>query len=61
MEMTREEFEVQFKETLDSLVEGMAEHEDVAPTKFFGMVCFLENLAFFSPVIWAMIEEQKKA
>ncbi len=60
MEMTREEFDFQFKETLDMLVEGMAEHEEVEPNRFFGMVCFLENLAFFSPVIWGLIEEKKK-
>lgn len=60
MKITQEEFDLRFKETLDSLMEGMAAHEEVEPKKFFGMVCFLENLAFFSPVIYAMIEDSKK-
>lgn len=57
--MTKEEFEIQFRETLDCLVEAMAENAEIDVKKFYGMTCFLENLAFFSPVIYGMIEESK--
>ena len=60
MELTKEEFDDKFKETLDSLVEGMAESSEVDVKKFYGMVCFLENLSFFSPVIYGLIKDKKK-
>ena len=58
--MTKEEFDHKFIETLDSLVEGMAKSPEVDLKKFTNMVCFLENLAFFSPVIYGLIEKSKK-
>lgn len=57
--MTEEEFDAQFRETLDFLVEAMAENSEIDVKKFYGMTCFLENLAFFSPVIYGMIEDSK--
>lgn len=59
MEMTEKEFDAQFRETLDYLVEAMAENAEIDVEKFYGMTCFLENLAFFSPVIYGMIEDSK--
>ncbi|MBW3544971.1 MAG: hypothetical protein KY428_05095 [Bacteroidetes bacterium] len=58
--MTPEEFDSKFRETLDELVAGMAEHEEVEARKFFSMVCFLENLAFFSPVLYGLLQEKQK-
>lgn len=58
--MTAEEFDDKFRETLDELVAGMAEQDEVAPGQFFGMVCFLENLAFFSPVLYGLLQEKQK-
>lgn len=60
MEMTKEEFEDKFRETLDSLLEGMAENSEIDLKKFYSMACFLENLVFFSPVIYGMIKNSKK-
>lgn len=57
--MTKEEFDIQFRETLDFLVEAMAENSEIDVKKFYGMTCFLENLAFFSPVIYGIIEDSK--
>lgn len=57
--MTKEEFDAQFRETLDFLIEAMAENSEIDVKKFYGMTCFLENLAFFSPVIYGMIEDSK--
>lgn len=60
MEMTKEEFEDKFRETLDSLLEGMAENSEIDLKKFYGMAYYLENLAFFSPVIYGIIKNAKK-
>lgn len=60
MDLTKEEFDYKFKETLDSLIEGMAENSEIDLKKFYSMTCFLENLAFFSPVIYGLIEKAKK-
>jgi hypothetical protein len=59
MEMTQEEFDLKFKEVLDVLVEGMAENSEIDVKKFYGMTYFLENLSFFSPVIYGLIEDSK--
>jgi hypothetical protein len=60
MEITKEEFNDQFRESLDALLAAMAEHENIAPEKFFSMACVLENLAFFSPVIYGVLQDSKK-
>jgi hypothetical protein len=60
MEITKEEFDDKFRETLDALLVAMAEHEGVAPEKFYNMACMLENLAFFSPVIYSVLQQSKK-
>lgn len=57
--MTKEEFDAQFRETLDFLIEAMAENSEIDVKKFYGMTCFLENLSFFSPVLYGMIEDSK--
>jgi hypothetical protein len=40
-------------------VEGMAENSEIDVNKFYGMTYFLENLYFFSPVIYGFIEDSK--
>lgn len=57
--MTKEEFDAQFRETLDFLIEAMAENSEIDVKKFYGMTCFLENLSFFSPILYGMIEDSK--
>ncbi|CAN5239298.1 hypothetical protein BH23BAC1_BH23BAC1_47410 [soil metagenome] len=57
--MTREEFDLKFKEVLDAFLEGMAESPEIDVKKFYGMTYFLENLSFFSPVIYGVIEDAK--
>lgn len=58
--MTAEEFDHKFRETLDEVVASMAEQEEVAPGQFFSVVCFLENLAYFSPVVYGLLQEKQK-
>ena len=60
MELTKEEFEDKFRETVDTLLLAMAEHTEIDLEKFYSMACVLENLAFFSPVIYGAIQEAKK-
>lgn len=60
MEITKEEFQNKFQEGLDTILAAMAEHEQIAPEKFFSMACVLENLAFFSPVIYGLLQNSKK-
>jgi len=56
MEITKEEFNEQLRETVDTLILAIAEHEEVNPEKFYSMTCILENLAFFSPVIYGALK-----
>lgn len=58
--MTKEEFDEKFTGTLDALVEVMAENPDIDPEKFYSMTCILENLRFFSPVLYGAIQSKKK-
>ena len=60
MEMTEEEFDQRFADTLDQLVETMAENPEIDPHKFYNMACILENLRFFSPVIYSTLLKGKK-
>jgi len=60
MEITKEEFDDKIRETADGLLLTMAEHEDINPEKFYSMTCILENLAFFSPVIYGALKNKKK-
>ena len=50
--MTKEEFEHKFGESMDALLEAMAENPEIDPEKFYGMACILENLRVFSPVLY---------
>ncbi len=59
--MTKEEFDDKFREVLDTLVEGMAENSEIDVKKFYGLACFMENLTFFSPVIYGLLENTKKS
>jgi hypothetical protein len=60
MEISKEEFDNQFRETLDTLIQNMAESPEVNVNNFYHMTCVLENLAFFSPVIFDLIQQSKK-
>ncbi|MFC6997938.1 hypothetical protein [Rufibacter roseus] len=57
--MTEEEFDANYTAALDAVLEAMAEHEEIDPQKFFGMTCILENLRFFSPVLYGAILNAK--
>lgn len=60
MGMTKEEFDEKFTGTLDALLEAMAENPDIDPEKFYSMTCILENLRFFSPVLYGAILNKKQ-
>ncbi|MBF8965281.1 hypothetical protein I0P70_18680 [Pontibacter sp. FD36] len=56
--MTEEEFDATFTYTLDMLLAAMAEESEIDPEKFFSMACVLENLRFFSPVLYGAIRKK---
>lgn len=58
MELNEEEFNEQFTEALDAVMELMARTEEIDPKKFFSMVCILENLQFFSPVLFSALKQK---
>jgi len=58
--MTEEEFDKNYIETLDTILEAMAESSEVDPEKFYSMACVLENLRFFGPVLYGAIQQKKK-
>ncbi|MGV3586486.1 MAG: hypothetical protein ACO1OF_05765 [Adhaeribacter sp.] len=53
--MTKEEFDDSYAQALNNIVIAMAENPEVDPKKFYSMTCILENLRFFSPVIYGAI------
>ncbi len=60
MEINKEEFDSRFKETLDHLLEEMAQNSEISVNKFYSMTCILENLAFFSPVIFGLLKKPEE-
>ncbi|GGK78598.1 hypothetical protein ACD591_08985 [Rufibacter glacialis] len=58
--MTEEEFDAHFAQTLDAVLVSLAESPDVDLEKFYTMTCFMENLRFFSPVLYSALKEQHK-
>lgn len=57
MELTEEEFNTNYTEALDAILEVMAENAEIDPEKFYSMACILENLRFFSPVLYGAIRK----
>ncbi len=60
MQLTEEEFDNQFKETLDGLVQHLADNAEVSPEAFYHMTCVLENLSFFGPFLYDLLQKQKR-
>jgi hypothetical protein len=58
--MTKEEFEDSCSETMDAVLEAMAENPEIDPEKFYSMTCILENLRFFSPVLYGALRNKKQ-
>ncbi|MBK0402787.1 hypothetical protein I5M27_07300 [Adhaeribacter sp. BT258] len=55
-----EEFNAQFAEAIDGVIETMAETPEIEPVRFFNMVCVLENLQFFAPVLYSAIKPKEQ-
>jgi hypothetical protein len=60
MQLTEEEFDNRFKNTLDGLVQHMADHSEVSPEAFYHMTCVLENLSFFGPFLYDLLQKPKR-
>ncbi len=60
MQLSEEEFDNQFKQTLDGLVQHMADNSEVSPEAFFHMTCVLENLSFFGPFLYDLLQKPKR-
>lgn len=58
--MTEEEFQANYTQALDAIIEAMAEEQEINPDKFYSMICVLENLRFFSPVLYGAIRKKKE-
>jgi len=58
--MTEEEFNKKYTEALDAVVAAMAENPEIDPEKFYSMACILENLRFFSPILYSALLHPKK-
>lgn len=56
--MTAEEFEATYTLALDAILEAMAENAEIDPEKFYSMTCLIENLRFFSPVLYSAIKKK---
>jgi hypothetical protein len=58
--MTKEEFTENYTDALDAIIAALAEEQEIDPDKFYSMICVLENLRFFSPVLYGAIRNKKK-
>ncbi|WP_197088664.1 hypothetical protein [Rufibacter radiotolerans] len=58
--MTEEEFDANYADALENILVAMAENSEIAPEKFYNMACLIENLRFFSPVLYCAILKGKK-
>ncbi|WP_204282012.1 hypothetical protein [Pontibacter burrus] len=58
--MTQEEFDNRYAAALDDIIAAMAEHSEIDPEKFYGMTCILENLRFFSPVLYGALQKREE-
>ena len=59
MQLSEEEFDNQFKETLDGLIQNMADDSEVDLQAFYHMTCVLENLSFFGPFLYDLLQKSK--
>jgi hypothetical protein len=59
MDLTKEEFDNRFAETLDALLVAMAESPEVDVHKFYNMTLVLENLRYFSPVLFGTLQQSQ--
>ncbi len=60
MDMSKKEFQEEFKKGTDQLLEYYAYQPSVDPDKYYTMICLLENLTFFSPVIFDLMKPVSK-
>ncbi len=60
MQISEEDFECQFRETLDTLVQTLADHPEVGLKDFYTMTCVLENLSFFGPVSYGLLQKSNQ-
>jgi hypothetical protein len=60
MQLNEEEFTLEFIQTLDRIIEVMADSSEIEPQKFFNMVCVLENLQYFGPVLYGAMQKTDK-
>jgi len=60
MEMTQEEFDANYAQALDNVLEAMADNPEVDVKRFYSMTCILENLRFFSPVLYGLLQDAAK-
>jgi len=57
--MDREQFDRDFCQAIDNLIAEMADNSNISLKKFYAMTCFMENLAYFGPVLHDMVEKKK--
>ena len=60
MELSKEDFERKFGDTLDTLIETMADNADIGVREFYHATILLENLSFFGPVIYGLLQKPKR-
>ncbi len=59
MEISEEEFDRQYRETLDALLRRMADEPQVGLREFYHAACVLENISFFGPFLYGLLQKPK--
>jgi hypothetical protein len=60
MEMNQEDFDHQFRATLDAVLHAAAGEEEVGLQEFYHVACVLENLSFFGPFLYDLLQKPKQ-
>ncbi|HEY8401696.1 MAG TPA: hypothetical protein VIK89_10560 [Cytophagaceae bacterium] len=60
MQLSKEEFESRLNESQDILLNAMANDPEIDLEKFYTMTCILENITFFSGIIYSVLKEKKE-
>lgn len=58
--MTEEEFTRAYTMALDTVLDAMAEEPEIDVDKFYSMTVVLENLRYFSPVLYAALKKKSE-
>lgn len=56
--MNKNQFNKELRQVTEKIIAEMAENTNVSLRNFYSMTCFLENLTFFGPVLYSIMDNK---